>query len=59
MIKLEQFQEAKKRVDEVIIPTPLIYSEVFQKNAKIKYILNQKTYKELVLLKSEEHIIKL
>lgn len=29
MLKLEQFQEAKKRVDEVIIPTPLIYSEAF------------------------------
>ena len=29
MLKLEQFQEAKKRVDEVIITTPLIYSEAF------------------------------
>lgn len=34
MIKLEQFQEAKKRVDEVIIPTPLIYSEAFSKECK-------------------------
>ncbi len=34
MIKLEQFQEAKKRVDEVIIPTPLIYSEAFSKEFK-------------------------
>ncbi len=31
MLKLEQFQEAKKRVDKVIIPTPLIYSEAFSK----------------------------
>ena len=31
MLKLEQFQEAKKRVDEVIIPTPLIYSDAFSK----------------------------
>lgn len=34
MLKLEQFQEAKKRVDEVIIPTPLIYSEAFSKECK-------------------------
>ncbi|MCI9092822.1 MAG: threonine ammonia-lyase [Coprobacillus sp.] len=34
MIKLEQFQEAKKRVNEVIIPTPLIYSEAFSKECK-------------------------
>lgn len=34
MIKLEQFQEAKKRVDEVIIPTPLIYSGAFSKECK-------------------------
>ncbi len=34
MIKLEQFQEAKKRVDEVIIPTPLIYSDAFSKECK-------------------------
>lgn len=31
MLKLEQFQAAKKRVDEVIIPTPLIYSEAFSR----------------------------
>ncbi len=29
MLTLEQFKEAKKRVDEVIAPTPLIYSEAF------------------------------
>ena len=34
MLKLEQFQEAKKRVDEVIIPTPLIYSDAFSKECK-------------------------
>lgn len=34
MIDLKQFQEAKKRVDEVIIPTPLIYSEAFSKECK-------------------------
>ncbi len=34
MLKLEQFQEAKKRVDEVIIPTPLIYSEAFSRECK-------------------------
>jgi len=34
MLSLEQFQEAKKRVDEVIIPTPLIYSEAFSKECK-------------------------
>ena len=34
MLKLEQFQEAKKRVDEVIEPTPLIYSEAFSKECK-------------------------
>jgi len=31
MLKLEDFQAAKKRVDEVILPTPLIYSEAFSK----------------------------
>ena len=34
MLDLNQFQEAKKRVDEVIIPTPLIYSEAFSKECK-------------------------
>jgi len=34
MLKLEQFQEAKKRVDNVIVPTPLIYSEAFSKECK-------------------------
>ena len=33
MLKLEQFQEAKKRVDEVIINS-LIYSEAFSKECK-------------------------
>lgn len=34
MLELKAFQEAKKRVDEVIVPTPLIYSEVFSKECK-------------------------
>ena len=34
MLTLKQFQEAKKRVDEVIMPTPLIYSEPFSKMCK-------------------------
>ncbi len=34
MLKLENFQEAKKRVDEVILPTPLIYSEAFSAENK-------------------------
>lgn len=34
MLDLKQFQEAKKRVDEVIVPTPLIYSEAFSKECK-------------------------
>lgn len=36
MLDLKHFQEAKKRVDEVIIPTPLIYSEAFSKECKNK-----------------------
>lgn len=34
MLDLKHFQEAKKRVDEVIIPTLLIYSEAFSKECK-------------------------
>ena len=34
MLDLKHFQEAKKRVDEVIILTPLIYSEAFSKECK-------------------------
>lgn len=34
MLDLKHFQEAKKRVDEVIIPTPLIYSVAFSKECK-------------------------
>ncbi len=34
MLKLEDFEAAKKRVDEVIIPTPLIYSEVFSSECR-------------------------
>ena len=34
MLELKAFQEAKKRVDEVIVPTPLIYSEAFSKECK-------------------------
>lgn len=33
-VRFKAFQEAKKRVDEVIIPTPLIYSEAFSKECK-------------------------
>lgn len=47
MLKLENFQkQKKKRVDEVILPTPLIYSEAFSAENKIKFISNQKTCKE-------------
>ena len=31
MLELKDFEEAKKRVDEVIIPTPFIYSPVLCK----------------------------
>ena len=34
MLELKDFQEAKKRVDEVIIPTPLIYSEPFSADCR-------------------------
>ena len=34
MLELKQFQEAKKRVDEVIVSTPLVYSEAFSKECK-------------------------
>lgn len=34
VLKLEQFEEAKKRVDEVILPTHLIYSEAFSKECR-------------------------
>ncbi|MEG0592893.1 MAG: threonine ammonia-lyase [Coprobacillus sp.] len=34
MLKLEAFQEAKERVDEVVVSTPLIYSEPFSKECK-------------------------
>lgn len=34
MLKLEDFQEAKERVNEVIVSTPLIYSEPFSKECK-------------------------
>ena len=34
MLELKDFEEAKKRVDEVIIPTPLIYSPAFSKECR-------------------------
>jgi threonine dehydratase len=34
MLELKDFQEAKKRVDEVIIPTPLIYSQPFSEECR-------------------------
>lgn len=34
MLKLEAFQDAKERVDEVVVSTPLIYSEPFSKECK-------------------------
>mgnify|MGYP001632739803 CR=1 FL=1 len=34
MLELKDFEEAKKRVDEVIIPTPLIYSLAFSKECR-------------------------
>lgn len=33
MLKLEDFQAAKKRVDEVILPTHLIHSEAFSEES--------------------------
>lgn len=45
MLKLEQFKEAKERLNGVIKETKLIYSPTFRKNAKTKFILNRKTYK--------------
>ena len=36
MLELKDFQEAKKRVDQVILPTPLIYSEAFSKEYRNK-----------------------
>jgi threonine dehydratase len=36
MLKLEDFKQAKKRVDEVIIPTPLIYSQPFSDECRNK-----------------------
>jgi len=34
MLKLESFQQAKERLDKVLLPTPLIYSEAFSKECK-------------------------
>ena len=34
MLELKSFEEAKKRVDEVILPTPLIYSPAFSKESR-------------------------
>lgn len=34
MLKLESFQQAKDRLDNVLLPTPLIYSEAFSKECK-------------------------
>ena len=34
MLELKNFEEAKKRVDEVILPTPLIYSPAFSKESR-------------------------
>lgn len=34
MLDLDEFKEAKQRVDEVTVPTNLIYSEVFSKESK-------------------------
>ena len=34
MLELKDFEEAKKRVDEVILPTPLIYSPAFSKESR-------------------------
>ena len=34
MLELKDFQEAKKRVDEVIVPTPLIYSQPFSEDCR-------------------------
>ena len=34
MLKLESFQQAKEKLDKVLLPTPLIYSEAFSKECK-------------------------
>ena len=34
MLELKNFEEAKKRVDEVVLPTPLIYSPAFSKESR-------------------------
>lgn len=34
MLKLESFQQSKERLDDVLLPTPLIYSEAFSKECK-------------------------
>ena len=39
MLKLESFQQAKERLDKVLLPTPLIYSEAFSKECKNQVFL--------------------
>lgn len=39
MLKLESFQQAKERLDNVLLPTPLIYSEAFSKECKNQVFL--------------------
>ena len=46
MLDLKHFQEAKKRVDEVIIPTPLIYSEAFSKECKNQVYIKPEKFTE-------------
>jgi len=54
MLKLEDFKAAKKRVDEVILPTHLIHSDAFSEECG-----NLKTYKKQELSKLEGLTIKL
>ena len=59
MLKLEDFKAAKKRVDEVILPTHLIHSDAFLKNVEMMSTSNLKTYKKQELSKLEGPTIKL
>jgi threonine dehydratase len=57
MLKLEDFKAAKKRVDEVILPTHLIHSDAFSEECGNDVYI--KTYKKQELSKLEGLTIKL
>ncbi len=46
MLELKDFEEAKKRVDEVIIPTPLIYSPAFSKECRNMVYIKPENFTE-------------